>query len=208
MEDGPIASLPPLRDALLATLGEVPGKLAAEMKLAAVAAILREGPTGPEILFIRRAERTGDPWSGHMAFPGGRYETTDGDLLSTARRETLEEIGVDLVRDARLIGMLEDQTPNSARGTIAIRPFVFELVSPVEFCPNEEVSEVFFTPIAPLVAGEHASSIEVDYEQVRYTLPAYDLQGRIVWGLTYRMLQMLFLKWALTGSHLAAPRQS
>lgn len=196
MGEGRFDSLELLRLALAPTLDAVPGSAPTGTKRAAVAAILRDGPTGPEVLFIRRAEREGDPWSGHMAFPGGRYETSDADLLTTARRETLEEIGVDLMRDARLIGMLEDQTPSSGRRGISIRPFVFELTTPAEFHPNEEVSEVFFTPVAPLFEGKHQSSIEVDYEQVRYTLPAYDLEGRVVWGLTYRMLQMLLLRWA------------
>src|SRR5258706_15931093 len=41
---------------------------------AAVALILRDGPQGIEVLFIRRAEHPQDPWSGQMAFPGGRAE--------------------------------------------------------------------------------------------------------------------------------------
>src|SRR4051812_3842337 len=58
------------------------------IRRAAVAAILRDAAEGPEILFIRRAEHPQDPWSGHMAFPGGREEPGDADLLETAIRET------------------------------------------------------------------------------------------------------------------------
>ena len=65
-----------------------------------LAAILREGPESAEVLFIRRSEQPGDPWSGHMAFPGGRQAPTDRELLDTARRETLEEIGLKNFRSA------------------------------------------------------------------------------------------------------------
>ena len=63
---------------------------------AAVALILREGKAGPEILFIVRAKRDGDPWSGDLGFPGGRVEACDKEPRLTAERETLEEIGLDL----------------------------------------------------------------------------------------------------------------
>ena len=48
---------------------------------AAVAALLRPGEGGVEILFIHRAEDPRDPWSGHMAFPGGREDPGDADLM-------------------------------------------------------------------------------------------------------------------------------
>ena len=66
---------------------------------AAVAAILRPGPQ-PEMLFILRASKDGDPWSGHMAFPGGHRESSDASLRATAERETWEEIGLDLTQHA------------------------------------------------------------------------------------------------------------
>ncbi len=191
----PHLSVRALRRALSPTLAIArPG--VPEGRPAAVAAILREGAAevGPEVLLIRRAEREGDPWSGHMAFPGGRYEPRDPDLLRTAIRETCEEIGLDLDAHARLVGVLEDQDATGRRGRapMPIRPFVFELQRDADLRPNEEVTEVIWAPIAPLLRGERASSIDVDWEKNRYTLPAYDLDGRIVWGLTYRMLQALF----------------
>ncbi len=161
---------------------------------AAVAAIFREGDDGAEVLLIRRAERSGDPWSGHMAFPGGRHEPGDRDLLRTAIRETAEEIGLDLECHGHLVGVLDDQDAKGRRTPepMPIRPFVFALHEPGSICPNEEVTEVIWTPIGPLIRGERKSSLDVDYEKNRYTLPAYDVDGRIVWGLTYRMLQALF----------------
>ena len=64
---------------------------------AAVAAIIRADSAGLEILFIRRSHRQGDPWSGHLAFPGGRLEKEDASPREAAERETLEEIGLPLM---------------------------------------------------------------------------------------------------------------
>jgi 8-oxo-dGTP pyrophosphatase MutT (NUDIX family) len=163
---------------------------------AAVSAIFRDGD-GLEVLLIRRAERAGDPWSGHMAFPGGRRDPKDADLFATSVRETQEEVGLDLEAHAALLGVLDDQEATSKRRNMGmpIRPFVYRLnAEPPALAPNAEVSEALWTPIAPLFRGERESSIEVAYENVRYTLPAFDVDGRIVWGLTYRMLQEIFTR--------------
>jgi len=74
---------------------------------ASVAIVFREGPESIEVLLIERAEREGDPWSGHMAFPGGRLEDHDDSSRSTARRETFEEVGIELA-SAEYLGRLDD----------------------------------------------------------------------------------------------------
>ena len=78
---------------------------------AAVALILDNAASrdDPEIVFIERAQVLGDPWSGHIAFPGGRCEPGDQLPLDTAVRETEEEIGVDLSA-GQLLGRLDDLT--------------------------------------------------------------------------------------------------
>lgn len=53
----------------------------------------------PEVLFIKRATRKGDRWTGHIALPGGKRDPEDEDDLSTAIRETSEEIGLDMTTD-------------------------------------------------------------------------------------------------------------
>ena len=166
-------------------------------KSAAVGAIFRESAHGLEVLLIRRAERADDPWRGHLAFPGGRRDPKDPDLFATSVRETLEEVGLDLEAFASLVGVLDDQEATSKRAKMGmpIRPFVYRMsAEPPALVPNAEVTEALWTPIAPLYRGERESSIEVDYENVRYTLPAFDVDGRIVWGLTYRMLQDIFAR--------------
>src|SRR5438105_2270539 len=76
------------------------------MKKAAVAAIVRERNAELELLFIRRAEHPQDPWSGHMAFPGGRVDHDDPDALAAAVRETREELGLDLGVHGEKLGEL------------------------------------------------------------------------------------------------------
>jgi 8-oxo-dGTP pyrophosphatase MutT (NUDIX family) len=162
-------------------------------RYAAVAAVLRDTPGGAEVLLIRRAESEGDPWSGHMALPGGRHDATDADLLATARRETLEEVGLDLARNAALLGALEP-LPAIARGRrvgMTIAPFVFGLRVEAALTPNVEVEETLWAPLGDLHAGTGSTTIHWTRDGEDLVLPAWDVQGRIVWGLTYRMLGAL-----------------
>ncbi|MDB4985323.1 MAG: hypothetical protein JWN04_501 [Myxococcaceae bacterium] len=166
-----------------------------KLRRAAVALIIRpDGVQGPEVLFIRRAEHPQDPWSGHMAFPGGREEPSDGELLQTALRETREEVSLDLGKLARLLGRL-DELPAVARGRrtgLTIAPFVFELTGPAEPQLNGEVAEVVWAPLEPLFQGDRATTFPYDLAGQQLELPAHDVAGRVVWGLTHRMLESLF----------------
>lgn len=162
---------------------------------AAVAAILRDVPGGEaELLFIVRAERAGDPWSGHIAFPGGRRDEADADLLKTALRETREELGLDLEVHGTLLARLPD-LPAIARGRrvgIVIAPFVFALRGAPELAANHEVAEAFWTPLGPLARGEGASTFPYVFEGKDIELPCIWIGERKIWGLTYQMLQSLF----------------
>lgn len=162
---------------------------------AAVAAVLRDLGAGPEVLLIRRAERARDPWSGHMAFPGGREEPADPSLYHTALRETREEVALDLEAHGRLLGAL-GSVPAMARGRpvgLTIAPFVFELTAdvPLVHAPGE-VTESLWAPIEPMLRGERRGSVRYELGGQALSLPAFDVDGRMVWGLTYRMLESLF----------------
>lgn len=159
---------------------------------AAVAAVLREGALGAEILFIRRAERSGDPWSGHMAFPGGRHEVHDETLLHTAVRETREEIGLDLSTAGELVATLPD-VPTHKTGLV-VRPYVFALRHARHLTLSEEVAEIVWTDVAPLLRGEGAGTFRYQPEDhdASFVLPCLRVRGHVVWGLTYRMLELLF----------------
>ena len=160
---------------------------------AAVAIIVRDLATGAEVLLIERSRRADDPWSGHIAFPGGRREPGDADDLSTAIRETREEIGLDLTRQAHLLGRL-DEIGAVARGRaldMVIVPFVFELAEPSRLCTSGEVSDVFWTPLGPLLSGEARTTYRFEWDGQVTEHPAFRVRNRTVWGLTQRMLSCL-----------------
>src|ERR1700737_5144593 len=111
------------------SLAERPGRTveaAPPTRRAVILLALRARADGePELLMIKRADAEGDPWSGHIACPGGRMEPGDHDLAVTAVRATREETGVDIARDGRLLGHLDDLSPRSPTlAPIVIRPYV------------------------------------------------------------------------------------
>ena len=160
---------------------------------AAVAAILRPVPGDTEVLLIRRAERKGDPWSGHMAFPGGHFEAIDADLRATALRETLEEVGLDL-RQHDYLGEL-DEFQAIARGRfvgMVIAPYVFALRGDAVFKPNYEVAELVWGRLGEMMRGEVDTIKELDYDGELRKMPAFRVQNHVVWGMTHAMLRSLF----------------
>jgi 8-oxo-dGTP pyrophosphatase MutT (NUDIX family) len=160
---------------------------------AAVALVLRDGPGGIELLFIRRSEDPLDPWSGQMAFPGGRAEPAEDDLLETAGRETLEEVGLDLGRQAELLGTLEpiEATARLQPMGLSITPYVFRLREPVEPSAGDEVRSVHWLPLDMLLGSALRSTHEYVFQGKAVHFPCLRIgaQDVVIWGLTYRMFQ-------------------
>ena len=155
----------------------------------AVAAILAPGETGHEALFIRRAERAGDPWSGQIGLPGGRRETEDADRLDTAVRETEEEVGVALTRGS-LLGPLDDLHPRTpSLPPVVISPYVFGLERRPETRLSEEVAGVLWIPLADLLRRESTAQVPVMGRQL--DVPCYRVEETVIWGLTYRIIRSL-----------------
>ncbi len=163
------------------------------MSRAAVAAILRQGRDGVEILFIHRAEDPRDPWSGHMAFPGGRVDPGDDGRLDAALRETREEVGLDLQEAGGLIGRLSDVRA-IGRGRplkMVITPFVFTLSSMPELVTNHEVETVVWVPVSFLTDHENRETMTYRREDLSYELPCYRYRDHLIWGLTLGMVDDL-----------------
>ena len=160
---------------------------------ASVAVILREGAPGLEVLFIRRAEHPQDPWSGQMAFPGGRAEPGDADLRITAMRETAEEIGLDLDADGELLGRL-DEVRATARGRpldLTIAPYVFRLRRLGELRLSQEVTSVHWLGLDDLLGPQRRSSMDYVHQGSTLQLPCLRVDDVVIWGLTYRMFLSL-----------------
>jgi 8-oxo-dGTP pyrophosphatase MutT (NUDIX family) len=158
---------------------------------AAVAIVLIEGPAGLETLFIERAERESDPWSRQIAFPGGRRDPGDGDLLATAIRETREETGVDLANAERL-GALNDMYPRTpVLPPVVVRPFVFALAERPEIAPSDEVHAAFWVPLATLKAPGVHQTVTVTPRGMTLSVPAYIVGPHVIWGMTERILTPL-----------------
>lgn len=171
---------------------------------AAVAIVLREGAEGPEVLMIRRAERSGDPWSGHMAFPGGLVDPCDRHSLAAAQRETQEEIGLDVGLNARLIARLSELGSPSHSGyrrMLAITPYVFILRTLPPLQLNHEVAEVLWLPLRFFLDPANRGSIR--WRQLQ--LPCYHWHGRQIWGLSLEMLEELLAHLALSRTSTAGP---
>src|SRR6266508_5523842 len=155
---------------------------------AAVAVILHEGDEGLEALFIHRAVRAGDVWSGQIAFPGGRRDPGDADLRATAIRETMEEVGVDLSGAERL-GVLDDLYPRtSALPPVVVRPFVCALTRRAALVPSDEVQRAFWLPLARLSEPGVRREVTLTLRGGTHTLPAYLVDDDLIWGMTERIL--------------------
>ena len=164
---------------------------------AAVALVLR-GPAGVadpqvrdcEVLVIRRSDSPQDPWSGQMALPGGSMDEADDGLLATAVRETREETGLGLDRERGVVGRLETARPMGVRlPVITIWPFVFRAVpEAVARVGSPEVASVHWFRVKDLADRENRGSYQWREGGLVRAFPCVELEGRVIWGLTYRIL--------------------
>ena len=154
------------------------------VRWAAVALIVVSGA----FLLIRRAERTGDPWSGHLALPGGRSEPSDLDLLATAIRETREEVGIVLER-TDVDRVLDDVIPRTpSLPPVAVRPFAFALRERPPVVPNPEVASALWIPLGVVSAPDARHELPVTIRGERRLFPGYRTPVGPIWGMTERIL--------------------
>lgn len=149
-----------------------------------------DATAGAEILFIKRSERRGDPWSGHLAFPGGHAEPSDASLTGVAVRETREEVGIDLERGGRVLGSLPLVRPLSARlPSIAVTPFVAIARKGATARPDpSEVEDAFWMPLAALKNAGPVAVVRRAVEGEIREWPAYASPRGPIWGITERIL--------------------
>jgi 8-oxo-dGTP pyrophosphatase MutT (NUDIX family) len=169
-----------------------------ELRCAAVAVIVHERDDDLYVLLLKRAEHPGDPWSGHISLPGGRYESTDQNLQHTAIREAFEETAIDLQAEAGVtcLGHSDPLHPLSAgpRG-MEVTPFVFVVDRVPAIRLSREATDYFWMPLRKALSGEFSSEIQIDRtsagESQQMRFPSWEFQGFVIWGLTMRVLSLL-----------------
>jgi 8-oxo-dGTP pyrophosphatase MutT (NUDIX family) len=164
-------------------LRDIPGH-----RRAAVALLLAATDAGYRILFIERATHPGDPWSGNIAFPGGKVEPDDRDARHAAERETMEELAIDLSQ-ARYLGRLSDF--DGAHLPVLLSCFVYGVPQSLAFEPNEEVKDAFWVAVADLVNLDRHGIHQFTFSGDRFESPCIRLpydDKPVLWGLTYRLL--------------------
>jgi len=155
---------------------------------AAVALVVTAG-ADPALLFVKRRERTGDPWSGHAAFPGGYRSTADQDLLATAERETEEETGLALATVGQRLGRLDDVYPRSIMlPKVIVTPCVFAVEAQLPVTPSNEIERALWLPLDQLRAPENRQSLALETPLGRREFESIRIASLTIWGLTERVL--------------------
>lgn len=159
---------------------------------AAVAMILAGPPDDLALCFIRRAERVGDPWSGHYAFPGGRAHAADPTAQAVAERETEEEVGLRL-ENGHLLGPLSEM-PIRLGGVdtgMMLSPFVYYLgTDHAPLRPNGEVASAHWVPLSHLWDTTNTTHLELERSGAHLVYPAIRYRDYVIWGLTFRVLTL------------------
>lgn len=138
-------------------------------------------------LFVRRAEWVNDPWSGHTALPGGHVMRSDADLLDTARRETLEEVGLDIPRESYL-GRLSDIRPSARSPSIVVSPFVAAVQTPVQIRRNKEIQSHRWIPVSALQDPQYQSELSHLSRGLKLMFPSIVFKGFTIWGMTHQIV--------------------
>jgi 8-oxo-dGTP pyrophosphatase MutT (NUDIX family) len=139
-------------------------------------------------LLIHRVERSNDPWSGQIGLPGGRVEKFDGSTREALEREVREEVGLELNEEGQLLGLLSVGHPGR-RIEMKVQPWVYGLHRRPKVISGPEVQHLFWVSLSklPLLRG----TSEVEIRGTRILVEAFLVDGRVVWGFTYRVLNEL-----------------
>lgn len=158
-------------------------------KEAAVALVLRPVADDLEVLLMRRAVREGDPWSGQVGLPGGRWDATDASLEHTALRETHEEVGIDVRCAGCVLGQLDELRPRTpVLPPIIVRPFVCAVPAATDVVPNHEVEALRWVRLGQLFHPDTRVRTSVRVRDYQMRVDAYQLGDFTVWGMTERIL--------------------
>jgi len=165
-----------------------------EYRKSAVSIVLYEHQNELRFILIQRPIYEGTH-GGQISFPGGKQEEIDVDLEHTARRETFEEIGVQLNKN-QLIGNLSTIVIPVSK--FSVEPYLYLIEEQPIFTPDErEVASIIETPLLHLLHDENKKSknIELSTGVKMKNVPYFELASKTVWGATALILNEL--KWML-----------
>ena len=167
---------------------------------AAVSIILASGQEGESVLLIRRATHPGDPWSGHLAFPGGKIDPDDLSPLDAAIRETKEECGIQLSeKDCVERSPLAEAGHYSGR-VLRVLPFAFYLEKQPPLNPDPtEVESAFWLPLSKFMdfAEHHSHCFHPVLKTKKFS--HVHIGGTRLWGFTYEQLGSYLMRRGFLG---------
>lgn len=168
------------------------GPLASAPRHASVCILVADAPPTPHICFIRRAKWDSDPWSEHIAFPGGSRQG-DETTLQTVRREVQEEVGVAIPEHAELIPLPRLRIRLAGREKLLLLDsFVCHLTGPLPSLQcGPEVASAFWTPVSDLWDAQNLDHLTLGDQGDVLVYPAIRLRQGAVFGITLRVLTLL-----------------
>ena len=158
---------------------------------AAVALLLKQETNKFKVFLVRRVKTPTDPWSGHMALPGGKRDAKDQNLKQTVIRETLEETNIALFDRCRFLGVILPMR-STKKPEMTILPFVLLLEHEPLIKLNEELERYVWVSLEKL--AQKRGTVKFSFGEY----PAFLMENYVIWGLTYRILKRFFTLWKKT----------
>jgi 8-oxo-dGTP pyrophosphatase MutT (NUDIX family) len=156
---------------------------------AVVAILLWDEPgKGLQTLLVRRVEREGDPWSGQIGLPGGRVKQAVESPRAALHREVEEEVGVKLEEVGVELGSLSVGQP-MRRIEMRVQPWVYGLRVKPLVSIGSEIASSFWVNLTELPSKMKMSEVTIRNEP--RSVESFVIEGKIVWGFTYRVLTEL-----------------
>lgn len=147
----------------------------------------------PALLLMQRAERAGDPWSGHVSFPGGRVDPRDPSTRAAAVRELQEETGLPMDAPIAPMGRLSDllTREHGRRRPMVVTPYVYRLPHAVALTPGLEAARLWWEPLSNLVDDGMRRTIIWRVAGLPLPFPSIEVSGARLWGLSLMMVNEL-----------------
>jgi 8-oxo-dGTP pyrophosphatase MutT (NUDIX family) len=151
------------------------------------------GDAAPALLMMRRAERAGDPWSGHVSFPGGRGDPRDPSTRATALRELQEETGLPADGPIAPMGRLSDllTREHGRNRPMVVTPYVYRIPNAVALTPSVEAASLWWEPLHKLVDAGLRRTVIWRVAGLPLPFPSIEVSGARLWGLSLMMVNEL-----------------